>query len=317
MVPLTDRPSTRFLRRLIRRLAEGLATAWAAVSFTFFVLRLAAGDPLAALLSQGLATPAQAEVLRRSLGYDLPIYQQYLRFLGGLLHGDMGLSILTSRPVSAVIAQQFPATASLAVTGLLIGLALGFGMGVVWAWTRFSTLRAGSRIGASLSLSLPVAVTGLLILWAFQPFVQEFPAISQPSRLALPALALGIASSGAIARAVRTSLQATLGAPFILSARSHGLPRGPRLLWHALRPALPPVVSLSALEAAFLFAGTVVTETVFSRPGLGRLLVDAILKGDFPVAQGIVVLAAAIYTASQIAADVVSLALDPRLREGA
>jgi peptide/nickel transport system permease protein len=315
MVSLTDRPSAQFLRRLARRLLEGLATAWAAVSFTFFVLRLAAGDPLAALLSQGLATPAQAEALRRSLGYDLPLFQQYLGFVGGLLHGDLGRSILTSRPVSAAIAQQFPATASLAITGLLIGLGLGFSMGVIWAWSRLAPLKAASRIGAGLALSLPVAITGILILWIFSPIVLRFPSVAQVSRLALPALALGIASSGAIARAVRTSLQTTLSAPFMLSARSHGLSHGPRLLWHALRPALPPVISLSALEAAFLFAGTVVTETVFSRPGLGRLLVDAILKGDYPVAQGIVVLAAVIYTASQIAADVLSIALDPRLRE--
>jgi ABC-type dipeptide/oligopeptide/nickel transport system permease component len=135
--------------------------------------------------------------------------------------------------------------------------------------------------------------------------------------LLLPALVLGFASSGAIARVVQFGLTESLQAPYVLAARARGLAPGLRLLWHALRPVLPPVISLGALEAAYLFGGTVVTETVFSRPGLGRLLVSAILQGDYPIAQGLVALAALFYTASHLLADGAAMALDPRLRRQA
>jgi peptide/nickel transport system permease protein len=133
-------------------------------------------------------------------------------------------------------------------------------------------------------------------------------------RTALPAFVLGYATSGPFARAIQSGLEGSLRAPFVLAARARGVRRSLRLLWHALRPALPPAVSLIALEAAFLFSGTVVTETVFSRPGLGRLLVRAILQGDFPIAQGIVGLAALFYVGSQVLADLIALGLDPRIR---
>jgi ABC-type dipeptide/oligopeptide/nickel transport system permease component len=130
----------------------------------------------------------------------------------------------------------------------------------------------------------------------------------------MPALVLGFATAGAIARVARASLDESIEAPYMLAARARGIRQSMRLLWHALRPALPPVVSLSALEAAFLFSGTVVTETVFSRPGLGRLLVSSILQGDYPVALGLVALAAIFYTASLVTGDLIAMALDPRLR---
>jgi ABC-type dipeptide/oligopeptide/nickel transport system permease component len=167
-----------------------------------------------------------------------------------------------------------------------------------------------------MATALPVAFTGILALL----LVVGLPAGTASGgwapirRLALPVLVLGYASSGAIARVVQAGLSESLIRPYMLAARARGLRPRIRLLWHALRPALPPAVSLSALEAAYLFGGTVVTETVFSRPGLGRLLVSSILQGDFPIAQGLVVLAAIVYAASHFAADALAMTIDPRLR---
>jgi ABC-type dipeptide/oligopeptide/nickel transport system permease component len=167
-----------------------------------------------------------------------------------------------------------------------------------------------------MATALPVAFTGIVIIFLFTHVARAFPALGLGhwEELALPAMVLGFAVSGAIARVVYSSLSESLHAPHLLAARARGLGSSWRILWHALRPALPPVVSLTALEAAFLFGGTVITETVFSRPGLGRLLVGAILQGDFPVAQGLVVLGALTYTATGIGADLLATLLDPRLQ---
>jgi len=290
---------------------DGLLTAWAAVSATFFALRLAGGDPVSSLLAQGLASTEQADALRHELGLDLPLLQQYARFLTSLVRGDLGRSLYTGRPVTHIISEQLPYTAELAALGFLIALILGITVGLLA--TREDRLRRfpfASGV-AGLATALPVAFTGILAILAA---IACGAASTLLRGVLLPALVLGFASSGATARLIQAGLQDTLSAPFILAARARGFRYGPRLLWHALRPALPPVISLVAVEAAFLFGGTVVTESVFSRPGLGRLLVTSILQGDYPIAQGLVVLSALVYTATHAAADVLSFALDPRLR---
>ena len=316
MVSNSDRPTNNALATVTRRLMEGLLTAWAAVSLTFFALRVVAGDPVASLLSQGLASPEQVESLRRSLGLDAPLLIQYLRFLRGFLRGDLGVSLYTSRPVSIVIAEQLPATIVLALTGLSLAIFFGLCLGVTAAWKEQSAAgRLAARV-AGLATAMPVAFTGVISLLLYRYILQFFPSISiiASRRLLLPATVLGFASAGAIARVVQAGLVESMRSPYMLAARARGIGRGVRLLWHALRPALPPATSLSALEAAYLFAGTVVTETVFSRPGLGRLLVNSILQGDYPIAQGVVALAALFYTASHIIADILAFLIDPRLR---
>ncbi|MEW6567834.1 MAG: ABC transporter permease [Chloroflexota bacterium] len=316
MVSLPDRPAPRTLTALGTRLVIGLATAWAAVSLTFFALRIGGGDPVASLLAQGLATPAQAQALRYQLGLDQPLLTQYLRFLGDLVRGRLGVSLYTSQPVGVVVAEQLPPTAQLASLGLMLAVAFGLTLGVTAACRERGLIGRASDGLAGLATALPVAFTGILaiLVSGLMRDILAPPAWTVARRLLLPALVLGFASSGAIARVVQFGLRESLRAPYVLAARARGLPPGPRLLWHALRPVLPPAVSLSALEAAYLFGGTVVTETVFSRPGLGRLLVGSILQGDYPVAQGIVVLAALVYTATQVLADAAAVLLDPRLR---
>lgn len=316
MVPLPHRTAPDPLSFLAGRILTGLVTAWAAVSLTFFALRLGAGDPVASLLAQGLATDAQAEALRHDLGLDQPLLVQYARFLVGLVQGDIGVSIYTSRPVVDVIREQFGPTLELGSAGLALAAVLGLGLGIAAAWKETTPLGRLAGGLAGLATALPVAVTGILAILLHGLVLQAAPAVAWSGirHLILPALVLGFASSGAIGRVVQAGLLESLREPYVLAARARGVRPGPRLLWHALRPVLPPAISLGALEAAYLFGGTVVTETVFSRPGLGRLLVGAILQGDYPVAQGVVALAALFYTASQVVADALALALDPRLR---
>jgi len=316
MVSNPDRASPGVLSLLAGRLAIAATTAWAAVTLTFFALRLGAGDPTASLLAQGLATPAQAEALRHELGLDRPLLEQYLGFLGDLGRGDLGRSLYTGRPVLRIIAEQAPSTVELASFGLGLAVLLGLALGVLGAWNERRPMgRAASGL-ASLATALPVAFTGIVGLVILTGVGGAAPssAWAPMRRLVLPAMVLGFASSGAIARVVQAGLSESLMKPYILAARARGVRPRLLLLWHALRPALPPALSLSALEAAYLFGGTVVTETVFSRAGLGRLLVSAILQGDYPIAQGLVVLAALVYTASHFAADALAMLIDPRLR---
>jgi len=314
MVPLPYRPRISLLNVIGRRLIEGLLTAWAAVTLTFFALRIAGGDPVSNLLAQGLASAEQAQALRQQLGLDRPLLAQYVNFLGGMLHGDLGRSLYTARPVTRVIGEQLPYTLALAISGLVIALVAAFTLGLVAAWNERRPSGKLAAALADLATALPAAFIGILVLlFALWVSLASNRPLVEPGLL-LPALVLGIASTGPIARVVIAALRESLQSDYLLAARARGLVSGPRLLWHAFRPALPPVISLVALEAAYLFSGTVVTETVFSRPGLGRLLVKSILEADFPIAQAVVVLAALFYTLSHILADLAAILLDPRRR---
>ena len=296
-----------------------MLTAFVAVSLTFFALRLGAGDPTDSLMAQNLVTPGQLAALRASLGLDQPLLVQYASFVAGLARLDLGVSLFTGRPVVRVIAEQLGPTLQLAAAGLMAAIVIGLALGILSAWSRNRLAADGARMVSGLATGLPVALTGILALLLLSATpLGRLPGLGAglTRGLLLPALVLGFASAGAIARAVHTELTRSRTEPYMTAAAARGIQDSPRLLWHALRPALPLVISLVALQAAFLCAGTVVTETVFSRPGIGRLLVSSILQGDYPVAQGLVVLAALIYTLSQVIADLLALAVDPRLRGG-
>lgn len=321
MVPILNRDAIRTLAgTILRRILEGLLTAWSAVSLTFFALRIGIGDPIDSLLSQGLATPEQAQALRHDLGFDLSLPLQYLRYLWQLLRGDMGTSLYTGRPVNLVIAEQASSTFELALGAFAVALVLAFALGVISAWRKHSRSSWLANAIAGLATSLPVAFTGILSILLLSSALSSFASSQFTSwlqRSLLPVLVLGFASAGGIARVVHAGLRETMELPHMTAARARGIGGTRLLLKHGLRPALPPVISMSALQAAFLLTGTVVTETVFARPGLGRLLVNSILQGDYPVAQGIVALAAILYTGAGLTADLLSMMLDPRLRREA
>lgn len=324
MVPLPYRLSSRAgkvidnrgVKAISNRLLDGILTMFAAVSAVFFSLRFAAGDPLEILLSQGLATRDQIEELRVALGLDQSLLSQYLDFLRSLLRGDLGKSLYTGQPVITLIKEQYLQTIELAFTALLFAIGFGLVLGVAAAIRKNSKIGGIAEFSANLGISLPVSFTGILALFLWLQALRWSSLDSlllDLKDLFLPALILGFASAGALAKVVQSGLEGSMREPYMLAARARGIKPRLRFIWHALRPSLPPAISLAALQAAFLFSGTVITETVFARPGLGRMLVDAILQGDFAIVQGIVVLAAALYVFTQALAEILSIILDPRL----
>jgi ABC-type dipeptide/oligopeptide/nickel transport system permease component len=318
MVPAPDRPRTGTLTAVARRGLAAAATLWAAATVAFFALRLTGGDPTESLLAQGLATPQQVAQLRAELGFDRPLLHQYWRFVTSTLQGDFGRSLYTGRPVAEIVAEQLPFTLELALAAMAVSVVIGMGLGIAAGWRPESWAGRLADSISAIATGVPVAVAGILALLAAAGLGRVAPplmALTSAGGILLPALVLGFVTSGALARVVQAGLDENRKAAFIVAARARGISAGWRLLRHALRPVLPLAVSLVSLQAAFLLSGTVVTESVFSRPGLGRLLVSAILESDYPIVQGLVVIAAAVYTASQAAADALGLLLDPRLAE--
>jgi peptide/nickel transport system permease protein len=309
------------MRYLLKRLVEGLAVVWAVATIAFFALRLGRVDPLASLLAQGLATRTQVEEMRVSLGLDRPLGSQYAEYVRGALRGDLGRSIFTGQSVAAMTAEAIGYTSPLALAAWLISMLAGMGLGILSShrgepgWLGGAGAVTGALLAAG--ASTPVAWSGLVLLWISIPVVAAAPAglWNEALRLLLPAGALAVTIGGSIGRATETSIRQARGELFHLAMRAHGFPRGARADWRLLRAVIAPLLALSGLEAAFLLGGTMVTEVVFARPGLGRLLADAVLHGDYPVVQAVLPLAALGYMFFGIIADLSSAALDPRLHE--
>jgi ABC-type dipeptide/oligopeptide/nickel transport system permease component len=301
---------------VIRRIVTALAVLWGVVTVTFLLLHVLPGDPAETILAGSGASPQAIDHIRQQLGLDKPLLAQYGRYLFNILRGDLGRSLFSNRPVSLTIAEQLPATLKLAGAALLVAIILGLGLGVLAA------LRAGTWIDqavmgvAVLGVSVPVFWSGLVLIWIFSVGLNWLPATGTGSwqHVIMPAGVLGLVGAGPIARLVRVSLLDVLEANYVAVARAKGLPESAVIGRHALRNVLIPAITLIGLQAGFLLGGTVVTEAVFARPGLGRLVVDAILWKDLPVVQGVVLLIAATYVVINLAVDLATLALDPRLR---
>jgi peptide/nickel transport system permease protein len=308
--------------RFVRRALEGFLVVWAVATVAFFALRLGRVDPIASLAGQGLSTPEQAADLRRSLGLDRPLLEQYADYLRGVVRGNLGRSIFSGQDVAGMIGQAAAYTVPLAAAAWLLSVAVGFGLGAV-ASRRDGEAGAGCGIARLVSAllaigaSMPVAWSGLMILWASVPRFGD--GLAAPLRgtlfLLMPAVALALTVGCSIGRAAETSIRESRGELFHLAMRAHGFPRGVRADWVLLRAAVAPVLAMAGMEAAFLLGGTMVTEVVFARPGLGRMLVEALLRGDYPVVQALLALAALGYTAFGMIADGAASILDPRTGE--
>ena len=306
----------------LRRLLESLLVVWAVATLAFFALRLGRVDPMAALLSQGLATSQQAADMRRSLGLDRPLLAQYADYLSGIARGDLGRSIFSGQDVAGMIAEAAGDTVLLAVVAWLLSVVFGIAFGAIASRRdeHGPRGRIGGITGALLAIgaATPVAWSGLILLWASVPLLSAAAAepLRAAVRLLMPAAALAVTVGCSIGRATESSIRQSRGEPFRLALQAHGFPRGIRFDWRLLRAYLAPLLALAGMEAAFLLGGTMITEVVFARPGLGRVLVDAILRGDYPVVQAVLALTALGYVFFGIIADLAAAALDPRLREG-
>jgi len=293
-----------------------LLVLWGVVTLTFFAIRLLPGDPATVIISQGGGSAKDIAQLRERLGLDEPLPVQYGRFLGRLVQGDLGTSLVSHRPVSDAIAEQLPHTLALATSATLLSVVLGVSMGVLAATHQGTWVDQLCITLAVLGVSLPILLSGLLLILLFSLVLGWLPATGQGSwrHLVMPALVLSMASLGTIARLVRTQMLEVLPQDYVSVARAKGVSERAILWRHALRNALIPVITIIGLQFGALLGGTVVTESLFSRRGLGRLVVDAISWKDYPLVQGVVILGAAIYVIVNFLVDISYGLLDPRIR---
>ncbi|MFN2219714.1 MAG: ABC transporter permease [Anaerolineae bacterium] len=301
-----------------RRLLGAIPVLWGVATLVFIILRLLPGDPAALMLSEAGASAQAIAELRAELGLDESIPIQYGRYIAQLAQGDLGTSLFTQRSVATTIAEQLPSTIELAFSAMLVAIVLGTALGILAAVRHGTWLDVYIMAISVAGISVPIFWSAILLIWLFALLLGWLPATGQGGikHLVLPALVLGFASAGAITRLVRASLLEVMDQDFVNTARAKGLAEGTILLRHALKNAFIPVTSIIGLQFGFLLGGTVVIETIFSRPGIGRLMVNAILWKDLPLVQGIVLLIALVYTLVNLVTDVAYAYLDPRIHYG-
>lgn len=291
----------------MRFLLRTLLTIWLVVTISFVALRLLPGNAIDAQLA-GSGLPEEVISARKAaVGLDKPVPLQYLHFLANVLRGELGSSLYDGRTVQEAIWQNLPPTAGLAGLSLLFALLIGVGLGVVGG-VRLGMLSRLSRLLTNASFAIPFYWTATLALFLF-----TLVWIRQYGQTLLPALVLGFHSAGAIARVIQVEIQQNRAAAFIITAQAKGLPN-PLISWrHLLRISLLPAITVAGLQAGILFSGTVITESIFSRPGLGQLLLTAVLERDYPIVQGVVLLIAIFYITINTAARWFTVLIDPRL----
>lgn len=303
-------------RFLLGRLLATIPVLLGVSFLVFMMLHLVPGDPVKMMLSEFQTNPQQVELLRSQLYLDRPLPQQFGRFIWNALHGDLGLSIRSKRMVTLEIGQNLGPTLQLAVAALLVAIVVGVTLGILAAIKQGTWLDLAPMIVALAGVSMPSFWLGLLLIYLFSLRLGWFPATGAGGldHLFLPALTLGLGASAIIARLTRSSMLEVLRQEYITTARAKGLRELLVILRHGLKNALIPVVTIFGLQFGNLLAGTVVVETVFARPGIGRLIVDAILAKDFPVVQGIILLSATAYVVVNLLVDIAYGFLDPRIR---
>jgi ABC-type dipeptide/oligopeptide/nickel transport system permease component len=309
-------------RYIAGRLAQLVPVLLLISLIVFGVLHALPGDPAELILAGaegGASSPERLAELRAEMGLNDPLPVQFGRFLGSALLGDLGMSIRFRYPVSALILERFGATMELALAGMVVALGIGIPLGM-WAAVKRDRWADTLAMGlAYLGASMPVYWFGLILILLFAFNLGWFPPAGGDglAALVLPAITLGFVSAGLIARLVRSSMIEVLQEDYVRTARAKGLPVRLVLWRHGFRNALIPVVTMAGLQFGNMLAGAVVTETVFSRPGVGRLVVSAILTKDYPLVQGAVLFLATVYLAVNLLVDVLYAWLDPRIRYGA
>jgi ABC-type dipeptide/oligopeptide/nickel transport system permease component len=300
---------------LLRRAFLILPILWGVLTLVFSLIHLIPGDPAQTMLGEG-ASPADVAALRQRLGLERPLTEQYARFLSGALRADLGESFRYEEPVAALIAERLPATFALAVAAMALALALALPAGLVAAADRGGPFDLGARLAALAGVSIPSIWLGPMLILLLAIRRDWFPVSGweSPGALVLPALTLGLGLSGLTARMARGGLLEEIGRGYVLAARARGA--APARIWvgHALRNALIPVVTVVGLQFGSLLTGAVITETIFSWPGLGRLLVQAIQYRDYPLVQGCVLTIAAVYVTVNLLTDLAYGWADPRIR---
>jgi ABC-type dipeptide/oligopeptide/nickel transport system permease component len=304
------------LTYIVRRLLVAIPTLLGVATVVFSLLRLLPGDP-AVLIAGPEATPESIGHIREQLGLNLPLWQQYLGFLGRVVRGDFGISTRTGAPVAQEIITRVPYTAELAFASLVLAIALGVTAGVLASTRRTGPLDVGISGGAVFGVSMPTYWLGLMLVIVFAVNLHVLPAAGVdrgPLSLILPAITLALFSMGLIARQTRSAMLEVLGQDFVRTARAKGAGRRVVLVRHALRNALLPIVTTIGLQFGTLLGGAVLTESIFAWPGVGRLLVDSIGSRDYPIVQGVVLLLSVSFIAINLLTDLAYAYVDPRIR---
>jgi peptide/nickel transport system permease protein len=308
---------------VFRRILATIPVMAIVALFVFSLLYIAPGDP-AAVIAGDQATPADVERIRQSLGLDRPFLVRFGEWSWRILHGDLGVSIFTNLPVWTMIEQRIGPTMSLMSVTLVLSVVVAVPMGVIAAWKAGSLLDRIIMGFAVFGFSVPVFVVAYLLAYVFALELEWLPVQGYTplsagvwpwlENLILPAIALGCVYIALIARITRATMLEVLSQDYIRTARAKGLGQQPILFLHALKNAAVPIVTVIGIGIALLIGGAVVTESVFVIPGLGRLTIDAILRRDYPVIQGVVLLFSFIYVLVNLAIDLLYTVLDPRIR---
>ena len=308
---------------IARRILATIPVMGVVAVFVFLLLHLAPGDP-ATVIAGDYARPEDIERIRARLGLDQPIYIQFVKWVFNLLQGDLGTSIFSNLPVTKLIGQRLEPTLALAISTLIVAVVLAVPMGVIAAWRAGAWIDRLVMVLAVLGFSVPVFVLGYILMYVFAIELKWLP-VQGYSKIAdgfwpflrsiiLPSVALGVIYIALIARITRASVLEVLNEDYIRTARAKGLDSRTVLIRHALKNAAVPIVTIIGIGIALLIGGVVVTESVFNIPGLGRLTVDSILRRDYPIIQGIILVFSGVYVLVNLMIDIAYTFLDPRIR---
>ena len=297
-----------------RRLLALIPVALGVATITFALIHLVPGDPVVAMLGD-MAAPADIEGMRHELGLDRPLWEQYAAFLAGLAKGNLGESISMREPVAHLIAQRFPATLELALAGLVVAIVTALPLGLVAGANPDGPADLGAMGFAILGISIPHLYLGPLLMILFSLKLRWLPLTGRGgfSHLILPAITLGTALAAILARMLRQSLVQVRESDYVRTAIGKGLSANAVLMRHGLRNALTPVVTLLGLQLGGLLTGSIITEVIFSWPGLGRLMITAISARDYPLVEGCVLTFALTYVVVNMATDMLYVIIDPRI----
>lgn len=303
------------LNFLLSRLMSAAIVVLGVVCLVFFLLHLVPGDPVDMMLGES-ARPADREALRSAMGLDQPLWVQLKLYLGGLLQFDLGESLHNKRPVAEMLLERIPATVELAVVALLVAVLIAVPLGSLAAIRKDSGWDRTAMSFSLIGVSVPNFWMGPVLILVFSLWLGWFPVSGRDGVLSLilPAITLGTALAAVLSRMVRSTLLEVLGEDYIRTARAKGLSEFTVVFRHALRNALLPIITLLGLQLGILLGGAVITETVFSWPGIGKLTIDAILKRDYPVVQACVLLISLSYVVVNVLTDMVYAWVDPRIR---
>ncbi len=303
------------IRYISLRLLFALPALWLIVTMVFLLAHIVPGDPVQEMLGEG-ARAEDLQQLRHILGLDVPVSIQYGRYLAGVVHGNLGESFRFREPVSRVVLEHYPATLELAIVALLICAFIGIPAGLLAAERRATAADHAVGVLTLFGISVPNFALGPVLILVFSVIFGWLPVSGRggPAHLILPAVTLGASLAAILTRMVRTSVIEELSSDYVRTARAKGLSSTAALYRHAFRNALIPILTILGLQFGTLLAGTIVTETIFSWPGIGRLAVQAINARDYPLLQGCILLIAVSYVLVNLLTDFIYALVDPRVR---